>query len=125
MNENDFDEGLRQVLVCAYGADCAEATKARYGSPTAIYDAIKAARNEAGLNRKLYVLRSSCQGWCQYAPVCTVLPEGRVYRDIKPEEAPKLVQDLAQRREDGLAGRQIWDFSLSKAENLKKKGPRA
>jgi (2Fe-2S) ferredoxin len=125
MNENDFDDGLRQVLVCAYGADCAEATKARYGSPTAIYDAIKAARNEAGLNRQLYVVRSSCQGWCEYAPVCTVLPEGRVYKDIEPSEAKSLVQNLVKGTEEGIQGRQVWDFSLSKAENLKQKRSKA
>jgi len=54
MNEDDFDDDLRQVQVCAYGADCANATAQNYGNPTAIYDAIKKARNAAGLNRKLY-----------------------------------------------------------------------
>jgi len=117
MNEHDFDDGLRQVLVCAYGADCAQATQKRHGSPTAIYDAIKAARNAAGLNRKLYVVRTSCQGWCEYAPVCTVLPEGKVLRDVTPEDAKQVVKAIVARDDKSFKDRQIWDFSKSKKEN--------
>jgi (2Fe-2S) ferredoxin len=122
MNENDFDEGLRQVLVCSYGADCANATSKKYGNPTAIYDAIKSARNVAGLNRKLYVVRTSCQGWCQYAPVCSVLPKGRVYQDIKPEEAGAFVEAVMEGKEQSFAERRIWDFSQTRAQNLNRQG---
>ena len=121
MNERDFDDGLRQVLVCAYGEDCARATQKRHGSPKAIYDAIKAARNAAGLNRKLYVLATSCQGWCEYAPVCTILPEGRVLRDMDPERAAEFVEAAVSGEEKTLQNKQIWNFSLSRDENLKNK----
>lgn len=122
MNENDFDDGLRQVLVCTYGEDCARATKAAHGNATAIYDAVKASRNEAGFKRKLYVVRTSCQGWCQYAPVCTVLPEGKVYQDLRPEEAESFVRAVVFRDEKRLENKKIWDFSLSRNENYRAKG---
>jgi (2Fe-2S) ferredoxin len=121
MNENDFDEGLRQVLVCAYGDDCAAATKKRHGSATAIYDAIKSARNAAGLNRNLYVLRTSCQGWCEYAPVCAVLPEGKVLRDIDTKDAAAFVQAVVQRDDKAFKDKQIWDFSKSRKQNLEER----
>ena len=83
---------------------------------------MKKARNAAGLNRKLYVVRTSCQGWCEYAPVCTVLPEGRVYRDIKPEEGQAFVKDVVAKDEKAFAKRLIWDFSQTRAQNQKHKG---
>ena len=107
MNEHDFDEDLRQVLVCTYGADCANATSKKYGNPTAIYDGIKAARNDAGLNRQLYVVRTSCQGWCQYAPICMVLPEGKVYQDIKPEESVAFVNAVVTADESHFSKRLV------------------
>lgn len=119
MNERDFDEGLRQVLVCTYGEDCANASKKRHGSATAVYDAIKGARNAAGLNRKLYVVRTSCQGWCEYAPVCTVLPEGKVLKGVAPEEAPALVNAIVARDDKSFKDKQIWDFSQTREQNLK------
>jgi (2Fe-2S) ferredoxin len=118
MNENDFDDSLNQVLVCTYGDDCANATKKRYGSATAIYDAIKSARNAKGLNRKLYVIRSSCQGWCDYAPVCSVLPEGRVLKDVKPAEASEFVEGILEGLASPRSGSTIWDFRKSREENL-------
>jgi (2Fe-2S) ferredoxin len=121
MNERDFDDGLRQVLVCTYGADCANETQRRHGSATAVYDAIKAARNAAGLNRQLYVVRTSCQGWCEYAPVCTVLPEGKVLRDVAPEGAKNLVKAIVGRDDRSFLDRQIWDFSKSKKDNARDK----
>ena len=122
MNERDFDDGLRQVLVCAYGEDCANATKKRHGSAMAIYDALKSARNAAGLNRKIYVLKTSCQGWCEYAPVCTVLPEGKVIRDLSPEGAKDFVKAVLNHEDKTFKDNQIWDFSKKRDENLKNKG---
>jgi (2Fe-2S) ferredoxin len=121
MNERDFDDGLRQVLVCTYGEDCANATKARHGSDTAVFDAIKAVRKETGLNRKLYVLRTSCQGWCEYAPVCTVLPEGKVVQGITPEGAAEFVRAVVERDDKAFKNEQIWDLSQSHDENMKNK----
>lgn len=121
MNEHDFDEGLKQVFVCTYGDDCARATKERHGSATAIYDAIKAARNELGLKRRFYVVRTSCQGWCQYAPVCAVMPGHKVYRDIDPKEAPAFVEAVSGGAEKPFQKRQIWDFSRTRDENYEAK----
>lgn len=121
MNERDFDDGLSQILVCTYGEDCANATKRNYGTATAIYDAIKSARNVRGFNRKLYVIRSSCQGWCEYAPVCTILPQGRVLRDVEPDRADILVEAVVAKNEAMVPGKLVWDFSKSREENLKNK----
>ena len=117
MNEHDFDDDLKQLLVCSYGVDCARATKALYGESTAIYDAIKVVRNQQNLNRQLYVIRTGCQGWCQYAPVCTVLPGGKVYKDIRPEEAKAFVDAVHQGEEGAFEARRIWDFEKSRVEN--------
>lgn len=121
MNENDFDDGLRQVLVCTYGEECANATRKRHGSDTAVFDALKVARKEAGLNRKLSVLRTSCQGWCEYAPISTVMPEGKVVRDITPEEAADFAKAVVERDDESFKNKQVWDLSLSREENMKNK----
>lgn len=122
MNEHDFEgSGPKQILVCAYGADCMAVTKQRHGSHTAIYDAIKAARNAKGLNKQLYVVRTSCQGWCESAPVCQLQPGGRIYKDLTPEEAPAFVDACLSDQSTVFETRQIWDYSASRAENLKRK----
>jgi (2Fe-2S) ferredoxin len=122
MNEGDFDDGLRQILVCAYGADCAEANQRSHGTGTALYDAIKKVRNALGLKRKLYVVGTTCQGWCEYAPVCTVLPEGQVRGHVTVDQAEKFIQfAIGQGIEQG-AGDFVWNLSKSRSENeLKKK----
>lgn len=121
MNENDFDEGLRQVLVCTYGEECANATRKLHGTDTAVFDAMKQARKDEGLSRKLSVMRTSCQGWCEYAPVSMVLPEGKVVRNITPEEAGAFVKAVARRDDEVFEKNQVWDLSLSREENLKNK----
>lgn len=121
MNENDFDDGLRQILVCAYGEDCANATKKRHGSEFAVFDALKAARKTEGVGRKLTVMRTSCQGWCEYAPVCMVLPEGKIVRDITPESTAEFVKAVVARDDQSFASKQVWDLSKSRDENLSNK----
>lgn len=121
MNENDFDEDLRQILVCTYGEECAKATKQRHGSETALFDAMKSVRKAEGLGRKLTVMRTSCQGWCDYAPVCMVLPEGKIVRDVTPEGAAEFVRAVVERDDESFANQQVWDLSRSREENLQNK----
>jgi (2Fe-2S) ferredoxin len=123
MNERDFDgDRPRQALVCTFGEDCARALKARDGQASTLADALKEARTRAGLKRELYVTKTGCMGWCEHAPVVQLLPEGRVYKDLSPEEAPLLVAALLDGG-SGLEDRLVWDYSLSRAENLvRKKG---
>jgi len=52
---------------------------------------------------------------------CTVLPEGKVYRDIKPAEGQDLWKALVAKDEKAFAKRLIWDFSQSRAQNQKHK----
>jgi (2Fe-2S) ferredoxin len=123
MNERDFDgDRPRQALVCTFGEDCARALKARDGQASTLADALKEARTRAGLKRELYVTKTGCMGWCEHAPVVQLLPEGRVYKDLSPEKAPLLVAALLDGG-SGLEDRLVWDYSLTRAENLvRKKG---
>jgi (2Fe-2S) ferredoxin len=121
MNEHDFNgDRPRQLLVCALGADCASKFNKRDGNALAFYDAVKTARNQAGANRELYVVRTSCQGWCEEAPVCQLLPEGRVYKDLKVGDAAAIVQACLQGGE-GLEKNLVWDYSQPRAANEKRR----
>lgn len=117
MNEHDFDgDRPRQLLVCTFGADCAEALKQRDGNPQALGDALKEARTAAGLKRELYITKTGCQGWCQHAPVVQLLPEGRLF------EAPTLAQAAATVQACRTGGTAmpkplIWDYSQPRAQN--------
>lgn len=121
MNEHDFDgDRPRQLLVCTTGADCAAALKKRDGDPMRLADALKEARTQAGLRQQLYVIKTGCQGWCQEAPVCQLLPEGRIFKDLRIDEAPAVVQACL----DGgsaLKSRLVWDYSLPRRENAKRR----
>jgi (2Fe-2S) ferredoxin len=121
MNENDFDEGLRHIMVCTLGEDCANATKQRHGTENAVFDALKAARKAEGLGRKLTVVRTSCQGWCQYAPVAMVMPQGKVVQGITPDQATAFAKAVAEGSDDQFAAQQVWDLSQSRDTNLRKK----
>lgn len=118
MNEHDFDgDRPRQLLVCSYGEDCGAALKQRDGGAMDLYNALKTARTEAGLKRSLYVTKTGCMGWCEYAPVVQLLPEGRVYRNVGIAEAGGAVQACSKGGQ-GLESHLVWDYSLSRAENL-------
>jgi (2Fe-2S) ferredoxin len=117
MDEHDFDgDRPRQLLVCTYGEDCGAALKRRDGSAQGLADALKAARTAAGLKRTLYVTKTGCMGWCAYAPVAQLLPEGLVVRDLAVADAAQVVAACA-RGGAGLETHRVWDFGVSRAEN--------
>ena len=121
MNEHDFDgDRPRQLLVCSFGEDCAAALKRRDGSAMALADALKAARTEAGLKRELYVTKTGCMGWCEHAPAAQLLPEGRIYEGLGIGEAAEVVQ-ACRRGGEGLEDRLVWDYSLTRAENERRR----
>jgi (2Fe-2S) ferredoxin len=121
MNEHDFDgDRPRQLLVCTFGADCGAALKRRDGDAVRLGDALKEARTKAGLKRELYVIKTGCQGWCQEAPVCQLLPEGRVFKDIRIDEADAVVRAFAKGGE-ALDERLVWDYSLPRTVNEKRR----
>jgi len=119
MNEIDFDQGLRHIMVCTLGEDCANATKHRHGTENAVFDALKTARKAEGLGRKVTVVRTSCQGWCQYAPVVMVMPEGKVVQGLTPEESLGFAKAVTSHDDQVFQRQQVWDLSLDRAENLK------
>ena len=86
-------------------------------------DHLKEARTRAGLKRDLYVTKTGCMGWCEHAPVVQLLPEGRVFKDLSPEEAPELVAAMLDGG-SGLEDRLVWDYSLTRAENVARNGAR-
>jgi (2Fe-2S) ferredoxin len=117
MNEHDFDgDRPRQLLVCTYGADCGAALKARDGNPQALADALKTARTEAGLKRRLYVTKTGCMGWCEHAPVAQLLPEGIIFKNLSVEAAGSEVRSCLDGGR-GLEAQAVWNYSLSRAEN--------
>ena len=121
MNEQDFDgDRPRQLLVCTFGEDCAAKLKQRDGNPQALGDALKTARTEAGLKRQIYVTKTGCQGWCEHAPVVQLLPEGRIYKDLRLDEAPAVIQACMQGGSP-LQDRLVWDYSLPRSENQRRK----
>lgn len=118
MNENDFDgDRPRQLLVCTFGADCGAKLKDRDGNAQALGDALKQARTDAGLKRELYITKTGCQGWCEHAPVMQLLPEGRLYQSPELKDASAVVR-ACQAGGAGLEPGLIWDYSLSRAQNL-------
>ena len=126
MNEHDFDgDRPLQLLVCTHGEDCGAALKARDGSAFALADALKAARTAAGLKRSLYVTKTGCMGWCEYAPVVQLLPGGRIFRDLKVTEAAGVVRSCAAGG-SGLEDREVWNYGLTRAQNeARRRGPGA
>ena len=119
MNEHDFSTQPVAITVCADPAYCGKATVEAHpeAGEGAIFLALKAARNELGLKGKVMVQKTTCQGWCDYAPVATVWPDGRVYRDIKPDEAADFIRNAALEDTGAFAARKVWDFRKEKKEN--------
>ncbi len=116
MDENDFDgDRPRQLLVCTYGADCGAFLKARDGNAQALADALKEERTRAGLKRGLYITKTGCMGWCRYAPVAQLLPEGIVVRGLEVGSAAESV--LACMQGGAGLGERVWDYGRTRAEN--------
>lgn len=124
MNERDFDgDRPRQLLVCTFGEDCAAKLKGRDGQATALADALKQERTQAGLKRELYITKTGCMGWCEHAPVVQLLPEGRLYRSPELKDAAQVVRACALGGQ-GLDKALIWDYSLSREQNLARRSMR-
>ena len=123
MDQDDFDgDRPTQILVCTYGADCGAALKARDGSPHDLADALKAARNEAGLKRRISVTKTGCMGWCAHAPVVQVLPRGMVLSGLPTSGATETVQAcLADPETAPWSARVVWDYGVSRQENEKRR----
>jgi (2Fe-2S) ferredoxin len=119
MNEKDFKPDSVTVAVCTDPSYCGRKAK-EMGFETgeeATYRSIKDRRNGLGLKGKVLVQRTSCQGWCDYAPVCTLWPSGKVYRGLKPAEAEKFISEAILNDSGHFKDRKIWDFSKSIEEN--------
>jgi (2Fe-2S) ferredoxin len=119
MNENDFKSDSVTICVCTDPSYCGRKAK-ELGFDTgeeAIYRAIKDTRNGLGLKGKILVQRTSCQGWCDYSPVCTLWPSGKVYRGLKPAEAEKFIHEAVLEDKGSYNSRKIWNFTQSVEDN--------
>ena len=81
MNET----GIQLMLCGGEGCSAAGSEKVK----TALSDEIK----KHGLENKIEIEMTECNGFCAIGPVMTVQPGGVFYQNIKPEDAAELVEE--------------------------------
>jgi NADH-quinone oxidoreductase subunit F len=75
-----------QVLVCA-GAGCVSS------GCKAVESALVREIGRQGLEREVRVIETGCMGPCDMGPAIVVYPEGVLYRKLKPEDVPDIVEE--------------------------------
>ncbi|MFH0910371.1 MAG: NADH-quinone oxidoreductase subunit NuoF [Planctomycetota bacterium] len=78
----------RQIAVCA-GTGC------RATGAEAVVAAFRAAVEAAGLSEKVAVTQTGCHGFCERGPLVVIRPDEIFYNHVTPEDAPRVVQALA------------------------------
>ncbi len=81
-----MNETKIQLMLCG-GEGCSAAGSEKV--KTALSDEIK----KHGLENKIEIQITECNGFCAIGPVMTVQPEGVFYQNIKPEDAAELVEE--------------------------------
>ncbi len=81
-----MNETRIQLMLCG-GEGCSAAGSEKV--KTALSDEIK----KHGLENKIEIEMTECNGFCAIGPVMTVQPEGVFYQNIKPEDAAELVEE--------------------------------
>ncbi len=81
-----MNETRIQLMLCG-GEGCSAAGSEKV--KTALSDEIK----KHGLENKIEIEITECNGFCAIGPVMTVQPEGVFYQNIKPEDASELVEE--------------------------------
>lgn len=81
----DLSQTRHHVLICN-GGSCT-----RQGGEE-VTDAIRHAIADAGLDDCVHTTRTRCNGRCEDACVVIVYPEGVWYKQVSPQDAPKLVE---------------------------------
>lgn len=83
----DFSDTKHHILLCN-GSSCNKA---------GAEELTQAVRNEIssrGLDSSIHTSRTRCNGRCKDKCVLVVYPIGNWYRDMKPEDAPVLIESL-------------------------------
>lgn len=122
MNERDFADKVQVIYVCAEGPNCgrhgmADKTgdmQANTAGGQALYEALKMERTLRGHKESLKVVRTGCQGMCDYAPVATAWPGGCVHHVEVADAVPFLDAVESAGRDQA---RQVYDLTRDRAAN--------
>ncbi|MGE5560842.1 MAG: NADH-quinone oxidoreductase subunit NuoF [Chloroflexota bacterium] len=74
------------VLVCS-GAGCVSS------GCKVVEDALIREIGRHGLEKEIRVIETGCMGPCDLGPVIVIYPEGILYRKLKPEDVPAIVEE--------------------------------
>ena len=74
------------ILVCG-GTGCESS-----GSVD-IYENLKAAAKEFGVEDQVQIVKTGCFGFCEKGPIVKVLPEDSFYVEVKPEDAREIIAE--------------------------------
>ncbi|MBQ9431390.1 MAG: NADH-quinone oxidoreductase subunit NuoF [Kiritimatiellae bacterium] len=77
-----------------------------------LFNALKKAVSDNGLEDSVQVVRTGCLGFCEKGPIVKILPEDTFYVEVKPEDAEEIVKEhiIKGRTVDRL----LYDKSQSK-----------
>jgi len=59
----------------------------------AFHEALQKELERQGLAEEIKIIETGCNGFCAVGPVMLVQPEGIFYQKLRPEDAPRLVED--------------------------------
>ncbi|MBL8166283.1 MAG: NAD(P)H-dependent oxidoreductase subunit E [Anaerolineae bacterium] len=85
--QDEEDRFEHQILVCK-GTACISAHSEQ------VEDALKAELEHQGLHTQCRVKGVGCPGLCAAATLITVQPEGRLYKEVQPEDAAEIVASI-------------------------------
>jgi NADP-reducing hydrogenase subunit HndC len=77
---------VKDVMVCC-GTGCVA------GGAFRLKEALEREVEQRGLGKEVRVVATGCNGFCGQGPLAVVMPDGTFYGWLKPEDAPKLVED--------------------------------
>ncbi len=96
------------LLICA-GTACVSCGSLKFR------ESLEKELETRGLTKEIRVVATGCNGFCAEGPIMVVYPEGVFYHKLKPEDAPRIVQEHL------LDGKPIADFfykDLAKKETI-------
>ena len=101
------------ILVCG-GTGCESS-----GSVD-IYENLKAAAKEFGVEDQVQIVKTGCFGFCEKGPIVKVLPEDSFYVEVKPEDAREIIaeQIVKGREVPRLLYSKEKDITLDDCENV-------
>ncbi|MCK4395087.1 4Fe-4S binding protein [candidate division WOR-3 bacterium] len=80
-----WDPNKPCVAICA-GTGCAA-----FGARSVV-EAFNSEIDKRGLEEKLGVLVTGCQGYCERGPIVVIQPKGIFYQKVKPDDVPEIIE---------------------------------